>query len=73
MVNPYTKDQHRMRHSAIAAALDSTGGDVRRVQKLSRNADLCTLQINDDNRDDHQGQVTSLLLVVLHVSSQSVT
>jgi integrase/recombinase XerC len=31
---------YRIRHSGIMAALDATGGDVRRVQKLSRHANL---------------------------------
>ncbi|MEA5561310.1 tyrosine-type recombinase/integrase, partial [Planktothrix agardhii] len=39
---------HRIRHSSITAALDATGGDVRRVQKLSRHHDLNTLMIYDD-------------------------
>ena len=29
---------HRIRHSAITTALDVTGGNVRRVQKLSRHS-----------------------------------
>lgn len=52
---------HKLRHSAITAALDATGGDVRKVQKLSRHADLRTLTIYDDNRADLQGEVTGLL------------
>lgn len=52
---------HRIRHSSITAALDATGGDVRKVQKLSRHADLRTLTIYDDNRSDMQGEVTGLL------------
>lgn len=52
---------HRVRHSAITAALDATNGDVRKVQKLSRHADLNTLMIYDDNRINHQGEVTALL------------
>ena len=36
---------HKLRHSAITAALDATGGDLRRVQKLSRHVDLRTLAI----------------------------
>jgi len=36
---------HRIRHSAITTALDVTGGDVRRVQKLSRHSNLNTLMI----------------------------
>ncbi len=52
---------HRVRHSAITTALDVTGGDVRRVQKLSRHANLNTLIIYDDNRINAQAQVTELL------------
>lgn len=52
---------HKLRHSAITAALDKTGGDVRRVQKLSRHVKLETLIIYDDNRADHQGEITLLL------------
>jgi integrase/recombinase XerC len=52
---------HRIRHSAITAALEATGGDVRRVQKLSRHSSLNTLLIYDDNRKNHQGEVTNIL------------
>ena len=52
---------HKLRHSAITAALDATDGDVRRVQKLSRHARLETLQRYDDNRTDFQGEVTDVL------------
>jgi integrase/recombinase XerC len=56
---------HKLRHSTITTALDLTQGDVRRVQKLSRHADLRTLQVYDDARADFQGQVTDLLSEVL--------
>ncbi len=52
---------HRIRHSSITAALDATDGDVRRVQKLSRHSNLNTLLIYDDNRRNHQGEVTAIL------------
>ena len=52
---------HRVRHSSITAALDATGGDVRKVQKLSRHSNLNTLMIYDDNRRNHQGEVSDLL------------
>lgn len=52
---------HRIRHSSITAALEATNGDVRRVQKLSRHSSLNTLLIYDDNRKNHQGEVTDLL------------
>ena len=56
---------HKLRHSSITAALDATGGDVRKVQKLSRHAKLETLMIYDDNRSDQQGQVSNLLAGLL--------
>lgn len=52
---------HRIRHSGITAALDATGGDVRKVQKLSRHANLNTLMIYDDNRLNVQGEISDLL------------
>jgi integrase/recombinase XerC len=52
---------HRIRHSGITAALDATGGDVRRVQKLSRHRRLDTLMIYDDQRKNAQGEITDLL------------
>lgn len=52
---------HRCRHSGITAALDATGGDVRRVKKLSRHARTDTLLIYDDNRLNAQKQVTDIL------------
>lgn len=56
-----TISPHRIRHSAITAALDSTQGDVRRVQRLSRHAKLDTLIVYDDNRQDFQGDVSQVL------------
>jgi integrase/recombinase XerC len=52
---------HRIRHSAITAALDATDGNVRKVQKLSRHRKLDTLMIYDDNRGRDQQDVTDLL------------
>ncbi|AUB36127.1 xerC, integrase/recombinase XerC [Nostoc flagelliforme CCNUN1] len=52
---------HRVRHSGITTALDATGGDARKVQRLSRHAKLDTLMIYDDNRRNQQGEVTDLL------------
>lgn len=52
---------HMLRHGAITAALDATGGDVRRVQRLSRHAKLDTLMRYDDNRTDMQGEVSGEL------------
>lgn len=56
-----TISPHRIRHSGITAALEATNGDVRRVQKLSRHANLNTLMIYDDNRLNHQAEITDLL------------
>jgi integrase/recombinase XerC len=55
---------HRLRHTSITLALDAVGGDVRRVQRLSRHVRLETLQIYDDNRLDLQGEVTNELSVL---------
>jgi integrase/recombinase XerC len=52
---------HRIRHSAITAALDATDGNVRKVQKLSRHKQIDTLMIYDDNRQRVQGELTGLL------------
>jgi len=52
---------HRIRHSAITAALDATDGNVRKVQKLSRHKNLNTLMIYDHNRGRDQQDVTELL------------
>ncbi len=52
---------HRIRHSAITAALEATNGNVRKVQKLSRHKKLDTLMLYDDNRTNMQGEVSSLL------------
>ena len=52
---------HRIRHSSITEALNLTNGDVRKVQKLSRHSNLNTLMIYDDNRQNLQGEVTSML------------
>jgi len=52
---------HRIRHSAITAALDATDGDVRKVQKLSRHRNLNTLMVYDDNRSSDHRDITELL------------
>ncbi|BFM39403.1 tyrosine-type recombinase/integrase [Synechocystis sp. LKSZ1] len=56
-----TLSPHRIRHSAITAALEATQGDTRKVQKLSRHSNLNTLMIYDDNRHHHQAEVTEIL------------
>jgi integrase/recombinase XerC len=52
---------HRIRHSAITAALDATDGNVPKVEKLSRHKNLNTLMIYDDNRGRDQQDVTEML------------
>ncbi len=52
---------HGLRHEAITAALDATGGDVRRVQRFSRHADVRTLTRYDDRRKDDAGEIARLI------------
>ena len=52
---------HRIRHSSITAALDATNGNVRKVQKLSRHATIDTLMVYDDNRQQDQLEISTLL------------
>lgn len=52
---------HRIRHSSITAALDATDGNIRKVQKLSRHKDINTVMIYDDNRSNHQEEVSQML------------
>lgn len=52
---------HGLRHAAITAALDWTGGDVRKVQRFSRHRDLRVLTLYDDNRQDLAGDVARLV------------
>lgn len=52
---------HGLRHAAITTALDATSGDLRRVQRFSRHADVRTLQVYDDNRADLGGEVACLV------------
>lgn len=52
---------HGLRHTAITAVLDATGGDVRKAMKFSRHKSVETLLIYDDNRQDHGGELSQLL------------
>ena len=52
---------HRIRHSAITAALEATNGNIRAVQKLSRHSQVEILMIYDDCRKDAQGDISDLL------------
>lgn len=50
-----------LRHTAITAALDLTGGDVRAVQRFSRHRDIRVLLRYDDNRADLGGRIARLV------------
>ena len=52
---------HRIRHSSITAALDATDGNIRKVQKLSRHVNINTVMTYDDNRSNHQEELSQLL------------
>jgi integrase/recombinase XerC len=52
---------HKLRHSAITAALDATDGDVRSVRQLSRHASVETLLVYDDRRADVAGKLSQLV------------
>lgn len=52
---------HGLRHAAITAALDKTGGDVRAVQKFSRHKSLEMLMVYDDARRDLGHKVAMML------------
>jgi integrase/recombinase XerC len=52
---------HRVRHGAITAALDASGGNIRKVQKLSRHAKIETVLIYDDNRARDQLELSNTL------------
>jgi integrase/recombinase XerC len=58
---PKKMSPHRIRHSAITAALDATDGNIRKVQKLSRHQDINTVMTYDDNRNNHQDEMSQLL------------
>jgi len=64
-VTPKKMSPHRIRHSAITAALDFYKGDVRKVQKLSRHESIETLMIYDDNRQNAQQEVSKSLADML--------
>ncbi|MBP5976360.1 hypothetical protein HW132_27430 [Brasilonema sp. CT11] len=52
---------HRIRHSAITSYLNSSDGDTRGAQALSRHADARTLSIYDSNRHQRQKHVSNTL------------
>lgn len=52
---------HGLRHAGITAALDSTNGNTRAVQRFSRHKKLETLSLYDDARHDLGGEVARLV------------
>ena len=52
---------HGLRHAGITAALDSTNGNTRMVQRFSRHKKLETLSLYDDARQDFGGEVARLV------------
>lgn len=52
---------HRGRHSSITAAAEATGGDVRKVQKLSRHRKVETVMIYIDQAQNTQSEVSGVL------------
>ncbi len=52
---------HGLRHSSITCYLNSSEGDVRGAQRLSRHKKLETLMIYDDNRNDLGGKASEVL------------
>lgn len=63
---------HRVRHSGITEALNLSGGDVRRVQKLSRHSKLDILMIYDDARKNVQSEITDLLSGAIDIGAPVV-
>ena len=52
---------HGLRHASIAAALDTSNGDVRAAQAHARHANRQTTMRYDDNRQDLAGKVAAKL------------
>ena len=52
---------HGCRHTAVTAGLDATGGDVRSVRQFSRHANVETLLLYDDARQNLGGKVADMV------------
>jgi integrase/recombinase XerC len=52
---------HGLRHAGITAALDATGGDVRKVQRFSRHRSMDLVMRYDDARRDDAGAIASMI------------
>lgn len=53
---------HGLRHAAITAVLEETGGNIRVAQSFSRHADPRTVLKYDDNRKDLGGEAAKIAL-----------
>jgi integrase/recombinase XerC len=56
---------HGVRHAAITALLDLSHGDVRAAARFSRHADIRTLTVYDDNRQDLGSKMARLVAASL--------
>ncbi len=56
---------HGLRHAAITAVLDLSQGDVLAAARFSRHADIRTLTVYDDNRQDLGGRMARLVAAAL--------
>lgn len=52
---------HALRHASITAALNATGGDLRRVQRFSRHRSIEVLMKYDDQRLDPAPEVAAMV------------
>jgi integrase/recombinase XerC len=52
---------HGLRHTAITEALELTHGDIQKVQKFSRHANVQTVLLYDDQRRDQAGEVSAMV------------
>jgi integrase/recombinase XerC len=52
---------HGLRHQAITAALDATGGNLAAVRAFSRHANINTVMVYDDRRQDRGASVAELV------------
>ena len=59
MLEPHGIRPHGLRHTAITAVLEVSGGDVRAAAQYSRHADLRTLTVYDDNRRGHAARLAA--------------
>ncbi len=56
---------HGLRHAAVTAVLDITGGDLRTAQKFARHADPKTTLAYDDALRDVAGEATRMLAAMV--------